>query len=73
MEAKKAEFEKTFKHLWGPGSIGHSVVYATFKDKETSEKVITEAFKDTMIAQVTETPHVTYELKNETKLHLTSN
>lgn len=50
MEAKKAEFEKTFKHLWGPGATGYSVVYATFSDKATADKVITEAFKDTMIA-----------------------
>jgi hypothetical protein len=50
MLEKKAEFEKTFKHLWGPGSVGQSVVYATLKDKETADKVLSEAFKDTMIA-----------------------
>lgn len=50
MEAKKAEFEKTFKHLWGPGATGLSMVYATFVDKATAEKVVVEAFKDTMIA-----------------------
>lgn len=72
MESKKAEFEKTFKHLWGAGSIGLSTVYATFEDKETADKVITESFKDTMIAQVTSTPGVTYSFKNETKLHLTN-
>lgn len=72
MEARKAEFEKTFKHLWGPGSTGLSIVYATFVDKATAEKVIIEAFKDTMMAQVTETPTTTYTFKNETKLHLTN-
>lgn len=72
MEARKAEFEKTFKHLWGPGATGLSMVYATFVDKETAEKVMVEAFKDTMMAQVTQTPKVTYTFKNETKLHLTN-
>lgn len=72
MDAKKAEFEKTFKHLWGPGATGLSIVYATFADKATADNVVTEAFKDTMIAQVTTTSAVTYEFKNETKLHLTN-
>lgn len=72
MDAKKAEFEKTFKHLWGSSATGLSIVYATFEDKETADKVITEAFKDTMMAQVTNTPGVIYQFKNETKLHLTN-
>lgn len=72
MEAKKAEFEKTFKHLWGPGATGLSMVYATFVDKETAEKVVVEAFKDTMIAQVIQVPGVTYSFKNETKLQFTN-
>lgn len=50
MEAKKGEFEKTFKHLWGSTSTGTSMVYATFADKATADNVIIEAFKDTMIA-----------------------
>jgi hypothetical protein len=39
MDAKRAEFEKTFKHLWGPGATGLSIVYATFVDKATADKV----------------------------------
>lgn len=70
MAEKKAEFEKTFKHLWGPGTIGLSIVYATFDTKEMADKVITEVYKDTMISQVTNYPGVTYEFKNETKLHI---
>ena len=70
MEEKKAEFEKTFKHVWGPSATGMSIVYADFVDKETAEKVMKEAFSDTMIAQATHIPGVTYEFKNETKLHL---
>lgn len=72
LEAKKAEFEKTFKHLWGPGSTGMSLVYATFVDKATADKVTVEAFKDTMAAQVIGTPKTTLTFKNETKLHLTN-
>lgn len=72
MDERKAEFEKTFRHLWGPGAVGLSVVYATFEDLETADKVIAATFKDTMIAQVTRTPEVTYTFKNETKLHLTN-
>ena len=72
MLEKKAEFEATFKHLWGGGSIHQSVVYATFKDKETANKVITAGFADTMLAQATSYPDVTYQFKNETKLHLTN-
>lgn len=72
MDAKKAEFEKTFKHIWGASTTGLSIVYATFIDKETADKVIIESFKDTMMAQVTTTPGVTYRFKNETKLHLTN-
>ena len=70
MAAKKAEFEKTFKHLWGTGTTGLSIVYATFDTKEMADKVITEVYKDTMISQVTNYPGVTYEFKNETKLHI---
>lgn len=72
MEAKKGEFEKTFKHLWGSTSTGTSMVYATFADKATADNVIIEAFKDTMIAQVTTSSDITYSFKNETKLHLTN-
>lgn len=56
MDAKKAEFEKTFKHLWGASATGVSVLYATFPDKATADKLTLEAFKDTMMAQVTTTP-----------------
>jgi hypothetical protein len=72
MLEKKAEFEKTFKHLWGPGSVGQSVVYATLKTKEIADKVISAGFADTMLAQVTNYPDITYRFKNETKLHLTN-
>jgi hypothetical protein len=34
--------------------------------------VIVAAFKDTMISQVENTPHTTYKIKNETKLHLSN-
>lgn len=71
MLEKKAEFEKTFKHLWGPGATGQSVIYCTLEDKETADKVITAAFQDTMVAQATSYPDVTYKSKNETKLHMT--
>lgn len=50
MDAKKAEFEKTFKHIWGPSATGTSMLYATFADKATADKLIAEAFKDTMMA-----------------------
>lgn len=60
MLEKKEEFEKTFKHLWGASTYGVSVVYATCIDKATADKVIVEVFKDTMIAQVINTPHMTY-------------
>jgi hypothetical protein len=70
MEAKKAEFEKTFKHIWGAGATGLSIVYATFDNKEEADRVITEVFKDTMISQVTNYADVTYQFKNETKLHI---
>lgn len=70
MEAKKAEFEKTFRHLWGPGSTGLSIVYATFESKEIADQVITEAFKDTMASQATVYDHVNYKFKNETMLHI---
>lgn len=70
LAAKKAEFEKTFKHMWGPGSTGLSIVYATFDTKAMADKVITEVYKDTMISQVTNYAGVTYEFKNETKLHI---
>lgn len=73
LAAKKAEFEKTFKHLWGPGDTGLSIVYATFDTKEMADKVITEVYKDTMISQVTNYPGVLYEFKNETKLHIAQN
>lgn len=56
--------------MWGASSLGLSIVYATFKDKDTADKVIIEAFKDTMISESTLTPHTTYSFKNETKLHL---
>jgi len=72
MMEKKAEFEKTFRHLWGASAFGQSVVYATCKTKEIADQVIAAAFKDTMIAQVTSTPKMTYIQKNETKLHLTN-
>jgi uncharacterized protein involved in tolerance to divalent cations len=72
MLEKKAEFEKTFKHLWGPSSVGQSAVYATFKTKEEANKVIAAGFADTMLAQATTFPDVTYSFKNETKLHLTN-
>jgi len=35
-----------------------------------ADKVITEVYKDTMISQVTNYAGVTYEFKNETKLHI---
>lgn len=72
MLEKKAEFEKTFKHLWGASSVQQSVVYATFKTKEEANKVIAAGFADTMLAQATTFPDVTYSFKNETKLHLTN-
>jgi|TARA_B110000305_G_C18773437_1_gene330669 hypothetical protein len=50
LEAKKAEFEKTFKHMWGSGSTGLSIVYCTFVNKEMADKALSEAFKDTMVA-----------------------
>jgi hypothetical protein len=56
IDAKKAEFEKTFKHVWGTGATGFSTIYATFEDKATADKVITEGFSDTMMAQVTTYP-----------------
>ena len=37
MEAKKAEFEKTFRHIWGAGSTGLSIVYATFESNEMAD------------------------------------
>lgn len=70
MARKREEFEKTFKHLWGPGTTGLSIVYATFVSKQMAEKALTEAFKDTMTAQVSNFPHTTYTFKNETKLHV---
>ena len=69
---RKAEFEKTFKHLWGSSAYGKSVVYATCDNKDEADKVIIAAFKDTMIAQVTNTPHTTMKFKNETKLHISN-
>lgn len=72
MQDRKAEFEKTFKHLWGGSATGLSVVYATFEDKATADKVISAAFQDTMVAQATTNDQITYSFKNETKLHLTN-
>jgi len=70
MLEKKAEFEKTFKHLWGTGSTGQSVIYCTADNNEMANKIISAAFQDTMVAQATNYPDVTYKFKNETKLHL---
>ena len=72
MAERKAEFEKSFRHLWGPGATGLSIVYATFIHKEMADRVIREVYKDTMIAQVTNYQGVTYTFKNETKLHMTN-
>lgn len=41
---RKAEFEKTFKHLWGSSTYGQSVVYATCTDADQAQKVIVAAF-----------------------------
>jgi len=71
MEARKAEFEKTFKHVWNTGAIGLSAAYATFKDKDTATQVITALFKDTIISEVTAIPQATMTFKNETRLHQT--
>jgi len=52
MAERRASFEKIFRNIWGVGATGISQVHMIVKDEETSKKVISALFSDTMAADV---------------------
>lgn len=69
MAERRAAFEKIFRNIWGVGATGISQVHMVVKDEETSKKVISALFSDTMAADVYSYPRQIRSFKNETQLN----